>query len=397
MTDEEKDILRKQYEFISKSQNETIETQSDMNDEDNKILPYRPCDNNEFPVGIYIFNKTGKPITHFLTNNSDRIKWDANELLKFVGENDFKNVHSKEYVDPNGKHTANQYFIKEGDGNTVCAIGFYGVNLNPSDKKKGNGTGVALYSNLPELDFKTIVDKIKSLSKKVTYKSNKISLVIQTRNGYETQPFQLPKQKLELEMNYGSGFIPVHQKIISRLNEQKGKGLVLLHGEPGTGKTHYLKYLASKIKNKKVMFIPPYLADFITSPEMTPFLIQNANSVLFIEDAEKVITDRTTNGSNGVSNILNLTDGILSDILNIQVVATFNMDKKQIDSALLRKGRLIAEHKFGKLNVEESNKLINHLKIGEYVTKIPMTLTEIYNIGEKEFKSEERTKIGFNN
>ena len=28
---------------------------------------------------------------------------------------------------------------------------------------------------------------------------------------------------------------------------------LLLSGEPGTGKTHYLKYLASKIKNKKVL------------------------------------------------------------------------------------------------------------------------------------------------
>jgi len=77
------------------------------------------------------------------------------------------------------------------------------------------------------------------------------------------------------------------------------------------GKTHYLKYIASKIKDKRVLFIPPYLADFITSPEMTPFLIQNSNSVLFIEDAERVITDRSTGGANGVSNILNITDGII--------------------------------------------------------------------------------------
>jgi SpoVK/Ycf46/Vps4 family AAA+-type ATPase len=173
--------------------------------------------------------------------------------------------------------------------------------------------------------------------------------------------------------------------------------LVLLHGTPGTGKTHYLKYLASKIKNKRVLFIPPFLADFITSPEMTPFLIQNAGSVLFIEDAEKVITDRNTGGGNGVSNILNITDGILSDILNIQIVATFNMDKKKIDEALLRKGRLIAEHKFDALSIEDSQALIDHLGYKHTADK-PMTLTEIYNLGEVEYKSEDkgRSTIGFN-
>ena len=187
----------------------------------------------------------------------------------------------------------------------------------------------------------------------------------------------------------------MHEKIIKQLNEPNGKGLVLLHGVPGGGKTHYLKYLASKIKDKQVLFIPPYMADFITSPEMTPFLIQNSNSVLFIEDAENVITDRNINGSNGVSNILNITDGILSDILKIQVVATFNMDKAKIDSALLRKGRLIAEHKFDALPMDDANVLLKHLGKEANATK-EMTLTEIYNVDEDEFKSEEaKPKIGF--
>jgi ATP-dependent 26S proteasome regulatory subunit len=207
--------------------------------------------------------------------------------------------------------------------------------------------------------------------------------------------FDLPKQTIDIELNYGKDFVPIHKKIIENLNKQKSKGLVLLHGEPGTGKTHYLKYIASKVKNKRVLFIPPFLAEFITSPQMTPFLIDNANSVLFIEDAERVITDRTENGSTGVSNILNITDGILSDILNIQIVATFNMDKKKIDSALLRKGRLIAEHKFEALSVDDSNRLLKELG-SDYVTKEPMTLTEIYNQKEEHYVTEEkRTVIGF--
>jgi SpoVK/Ycf46/Vps4 family AAA+-type ATPase len=259
------------------------------------------------------------------------------------------------------------------------------------------GLDIQIYSNDESNLYLDLVDTIIGLSKKRKHESNNIALVIQTPRGYDTTSFELPDQKLDIDLGYGKGFKPIHEKIINTLNKPNGKGLVLLHGTPGTGKTHYLKFLASKIKDKRVLFIPPFLADFITSPEMTPFLIQNAGSVLFIEDAERVITDRNNGGGNGVSNILNITDGILSDILNIQIVATFNMDKAKIDSALLRKGRLIAEHKFDALSIDDSNNLLKHLGKTYEATK-PMTLTEIYNVEEAEYKSEDKySPIGFNN
>jgi hypothetical protein len=71
------------------------------------------------------------------------------------------------------------------------------------------------------------------------------------------------------------------------------------------------------------------------------------------------------------------------------------MDRKKIDTALLRKGRLIAEHKFGKLNVDDANKLIKHLGM-DHIAADDMTLTEIYNLQEVEYKAEEsKRKIGF--
>jgi len=259
------------------------------------------------------------------------------------------------------------------------------------------GAGVRVLSN-EQKSFDELVKQIeeRKLFTQRKHESNYVGLIVKTNHGYDTMPFKLPTQTIDIRMNYGDAFEPVHEKIISTLNQKNGKGLVLLHGTPGTGKTHYLKYLASQISGKRILFVPPYLVDFITSPEMTPFLIHNSNTILFIEDAERVITDRNESGSTGVANILNLTDGILSDILNIQIVATFNMDKHKIDKALLRKGRLIAEHQFGKLSLEDTNRLIRHLKLGDDVSS-GMTLTEIYNMAEVEYKSEEpKTRsVGF--
>ena len=381
--------------MITKSLSKLIE----LNKQTMNNTPFHNVDHDEFPIAHYIVNQTDKwpTLYEYISGYSFNIA----QMTEWLTKWEFKEVYTIDYTSVK-KTTSNKVFAKlatNGDGNTVATI----IKFNPfTDAKKSsieedeyNEAGITLYSNYSRSGYDIIKAELFKLLKKKPKRENNISLIVQTRHGYDTQTFDLPKQQLDLDYNYGSSFIPIHDKILKTLNQKKGKGLVLLHGEPGTGKTHYLKYLASKIKDKKVMFVPPYLVDFITSPEMTPFLIENSDSILFIEDAERVITDRDTNGANGVSNILNLTDGILGDILNIQIVATFNMDRKKIDTALLRKGRLIAEHKFDKLSTDDANKLIKHLKMDHVVTE-NMTLTEIYNLQEVEYKSEEpKRKIGF--
>ena len=356
---------------------------------------YRLADTDDFPYGTYVHKKTNKLISqHFRLG--DMLTMTQTAIEGWLGKTDFVKIHTKDYVTKGEYFSTNVYELVADGGILLLTIGDSLVNFPKNKAKIGkNGVYITLNGNVGDSTYKDIANGITKITTFKKQEENNVSLVIQTPRGYSTQSFELPKQKLDIDLNYGKGFKPVHEKIIKQLNEPNGKGLVLLHGVPGGGKTHYLKYLASKIKDKDVLFIPPYLADFITSPEMTPFLIENSNSVLFIEDAENVITDRNINGSNGVSNILNITDGILSDILKIQIVATFNMDKAKIDSALLRKGRLIAEHNFDKLSIEDSTALLKHLGKDEVADK-PMTLTEIYNVDEVEYKSDDnKQKIGF--
>jgi len=360
--------------------------------------PYRLSDADDFPFGTYIQNQTGRIISrHFRMDDEYQIKQD--DMLSMMEDMGYTRIFDRSYY--GGRNFSSSYVYEKRTGDSITLVSVSNVINKWIKKAKKSfmdsiGIDVQIYSNDNSELYDEFISKVIKLGKRRKHESNNIGLVIQTSRGYSTTSFELPKQKLDIELNYGKGFKPVHEKIINTLNKKNGKGLVLLHGTPGTGKTHYLKHIASKIKDKRVLFIPPFLADFITSPEMTPFLIDNSNSVLFIEDAERVITDRQTGGANGVSNILNITDGILSDILNIQIVATFNMDKAKIDSALLRKGRLIAEHKFDALGVEDANNLLKHLGKEANTTK-PMTLTEIYNVEEAEYKSEDKySPIGFN-
>lgn len=368
----------------------------------NFISPYKLTDTTDFPIGSYMYSQTGKPVTRTFSSHGYRIE--REELVSIIDERGYKRIFHSEYCEL--RTIRNYYVYEKRIGDEITIITYFdedsgNIHLEddflddlPVHKRKTTKRTWCVYSNDDD-EFDALTHKYHSAAS-VDEHPNRVHLVIQGHGGFDTTGFELPEQEIDIETNYGTSFVPIHTKILETLEEKHGKGLVLLHGKPGTGKTHYLKYLASQIQKKWILFIPPYLADFLTSPEMIPFLITNSNSILFIEDAEKVITDRSETASVGVANILNLTDGILSDILNIQIVATFNMDKKNIDKALLRKGRLIAEHEFDALSADESNRLIEKLGF-EHITEVPMTLTEIYNLAETEYKTEEKTKkaIGF--
>ena len=352
---------------------------------------------HDFPIGNYFVDKF-KCIPSFFDSGKNRYKMDVHKC--FLNE-DFALIWVYNKPTKDGMDTIMQVF--EGD-NTLVIIKYKGTSknslggLNYFDQEEEEVSPdyalITVYHSNTEL-LSSINKKISKYVQDSKIKS-KISLVTTTRAGLGTVEQNIKPTNIDIPMNYGEGFVKIHEKIVSRLNEDKGKGLVLLHGLPGTGKTNYIRHLCGQL-NKEIIFIPPFMADSIASPDFITFLLEHTNSILVIEDAEKVVLDRDGDGSSrqGVSNLLNITDGLLSDCLSIQIIATFNTSRDRIDKALLRKGRLIAEWKFDALSVEDSNKLLK--SIGrEDVTNKPMTLTEIYNMDEEvNVVQEERRTIGF--
>ena len=240
----------------------------------------------------------------------------------------------------------------------------------------------------------SVINEIKKFRERKAKRKPEISLLVNTVHGIDTKSLQISKPKLNIEDNYNDDFKEIHQTIIKRLSRKNDKGLVLLHGKPGTGKTSYIRYLISTLK-KDVIFLPPNMAGAITNPDLISILIDNSNSIFVIEDAENIVVDREKDGNSPVSALLNISDGLLSDCLNSQVICSFNTDISKVDSALMRKGRLIAKYEFKELEVEKAKMLSKKLGFTSICTT-PMTLTAIYNQDDKDFQQIKRhNPIGF--
>lgn len=222
------------------------------------------------------------------------------------------------------------------------------------------------------------------------------SIYLLTKNyvGINKTPLQITKPKLSLNDNYNDDFKLIHQIIQARLSKINSKGLVILHGKPGTGKTSYIRYLITSVK-KDIIFLPPNMANVITNPDFIQVLISNPNTILVIEDAENIITDREHKGTSAVSALLNVADGLLSDYLNIQIICSFNTDISKVDSALLRKGRLIAKYEFKDLEADKANALSKKLGFPANFEK-PASLASIYNQNENHIEEiKTNNLIGF--
>ena len=231
-------------------------------------------------------------------------------------------------------------------------------------------------------------------------------------NNFYIKDFYITKNYTlnNIDLHYGKGFQDFHNELLSRLKSDP-KGLVLFHGHPGTGKTYYIRNLIKDLIKigKHVIYFPPNMVGHLVSPEIMTFLSQvvletaesGKSCVLLLEDAEPLLVSRNGNGrSDGITNLLNLTDGLLNDMLSMQVIATFNTDLDNIDEALLRPERMIARKEFKKLSPEDANKLAKSIGLDKtYDTSI--SLAEIYSqrkareILVHEYTDQSKRKIGF--
>ncbi|WP_298508000.1 AAA family ATPase [uncultured Kordia sp.] len=277
-----------------------------------------------------------------------------------------------------------QYFLKSTSKKLLVWIALEHHELNVE----------FYYDNLDEALEKWVIEANHTL--RTTFgldRKSVFKVLSRDRNSFFTEDVRTADFDCDIKTMYNDDFIPVNETIEASLAVEKA-GLILLHGVPGTGKTSYIKSLITKHPTKNFIFIQNEFVNELLHPDFISFLLKNQNSILIIEDAEKVLTSREQKNENSVvSTILQLTDGLFSDYLNIKIICTFNTSMNKIDTALLRKGRMIAYYEFKALEKEKANMLLS--KLEHEATDKPLTLADIFNYQNRSFKPTEKRPIGF--
>ena len=202
----------------------------------------------------------------------------------------------------------------------------------------------------------------------------------------------------DIHLHYGTGGEAWHQSYLEKLRT-KDRGLSIFEGVPGTGKTYYIRHLMGVLKEShRFYFIPTASLNILSRSDFIGFWAEQRRQyadrqfVVVLEDSDGALMTRGTDNREQVSAILNLSDGLLADFLRLQIICTINCSASDIDSALMRPGRLLCHRVFGRLDYADA------LRLAESLGRIlpvasDYSLAEVFAGNEKQEIS--RPHIGF--
>lgn len=236
--------------------------------------------------------------------------------------------------------------------------------------------------------------------------------ILSQNEGYLTlKPIQIAPQNTPLSTNYESTFEQeVHQKLLTKIGSENRNGLVILNGEPGTGKSAYIKTLIhslsklDNVKKRDIIMLTRSEVPSINTPFFKTVLSEASSPIVIIEDGDLLVKDRR-NPDSMYDILLGLSDTIIAEFLNVTFIITTNLKSKELDPAIRRKGRLLLRHTFTKRTKSEALAIASHYNLNtDLIEKLfknendLTTLAEIFNAEDDNDTLSENNahNIGFN-
>lgn len=243
-----------------------------------------------------------------------------------------------------------------------------------SSSEDGKKLGINVVTSEPEFADEVREFLRTALLRRETTQQGKVYMLAQGPEGISPVSIGFGAVPLDID-NYDKDIQAAIQEVIKELTTQWPSGrLTIFEGPPGCGKTFLIRSLIHEVPKAKFIFVPPNLVQSLGDPSFTSALLKlkdpyqehenfsyHGPTVLICEDADSVLVERAQDNMPAVSAVLNLTAGILGDVIDVRIIATTNANRSKIEPALLRSGRLSHYVQVGPLSTEQATNSLSRL------------------------------------
>lgn len=312
--------------------------------------------NDEDHAFIYCWNEFRK----YPNTLKTFISYNKNEFNKIIDDNNYclDAIVTTEIIPADEFDIVNEkYLIKISE---TIYISYYILDVDSDDATVQDLT---FYFKSQEDDAEIITKIVDEISETIvvydeTSVINNLNVVTLSANGLDVEPIRTPEIDENIELFYNSKTFKSVKKLAKTI-KNSDKGLSILYGEKGTGKTSIINYIAEKT-GKFVIYIPNTLLDStLNNPEFRNFLRRYDKPIIVLDDCEVNFNNVFAKTNIYVNNLLQLIDGYLANDVNI--ITIFNSNLDEVDTNLLNSNSLHESLEFEFLNVGDANELSKHL------------------------------------